>query len=143
MDVLAATAETVLRRHPSPALRLGELHRLVRSALRDSSLQLDRLTRTLVAHPDRFRMLDPWRGPWRHVAESPAVGAGRDPWVVAVSDPGGEGEAARAEGPVDRLRASVCWAAAGVDDQSTWSLARWHHLALSESRARERLSRAA
>ncbi len=143
METLPDTAETVLRRHPAPALRLSELLRLVRLALRDPALDRDRLLQSLSARPERFRLLDPWKGPWRRVVEGRASKPHAEPWVVLVADPGGDAGAAVEGVSLGRMRSCVRWMAGAVDPTSAWSLARWHGLALAETSARAALVRKA
>lgn len=139
MDPILSAAESALRRHPAPAVRLGELLRALRAELARPSLDAHALRALLESRPDRFRVLDPWKGPWRLVADRSRTDGTSEPWVVVVSDPGGD-----AHRPVDgslpaRLRTSVRWMALGVDGASTREVARWHGLALGEGSARERL----
>lgn len=143
MDTLPDAAEAVLRRHPAPALRLDELLPLVRLALRDPALDRDRLLQSLSARPERFRLLDPWRGPWKRMIDGPDPGPLPGPWVVVVGDPGGEAGPSTGGMAATRMRACVQWMAVGVDPTSAWSLARWHGLALAEASVRGVLKRAA
>lgn len=143
MDTLPDAAETVLRRHPAPALRLGELLRLVRRSLRDPALHRDRLLQSLGARPDRFRLLDPWRGPWKRMSDGLDARPQSEPWVVLVGDPGDEAGPSVDGMAASRMRACVRWMAAGVDPTSAWSLARWHGLALAEASVRAVLEEAA
>jgi len=143
MDTLPYTAETVLRRHPAPALRLGELLRLVRLSLRNPALDRDRLLRSLSACPERFRLLDPWRGPWKRVIVGPEPVPQPEPWVVLVGDPGGEAGPSVDGMAAARMRVCVRWMATGVDPTSAWSLARWHGLAVAEASVRTVLRGAA
>jgi hypothetical protein len=143
MDTLVHAAEAILRRATAPALRLTDLLRELRAEARDLSLDSERLLIALRARPDLFRILDPWRGPWRFIREPAAglSGPGLDPWIVVVSDPaeqeGAGGAAAR------RLVACVRWLARGVDGRSPRALARWSALVLAAEEARGALDRAA
>lgn len=144
MDPLLRAAEAALRQSAAPALRLGDLLRQVRSDTRDLMLDAERLLGVLRAHPHRFRILDPWRGPWRFIREPGPSGASRtelDPWVVVVSDPA-EGDGA-GHPSARRMRACVRWLAAGVDTRSTRSLARWCRVASAADDARRALEAAA
>jgi hypothetical protein len=110
MDALVRSAENVLRRHAAPALRLSELLGHVRADTGLRTLDQDRLRGVLETRPDRFRLLDPWRGPWRFVRRASATARGTDPWVVVVGDPGHEGGAQEGRPRPDRrLSASVRW----------------------------------
>lgn len=144
MDALVRSAESVLRSHAAPALRLGELLRHVRVDTGLRTLAPDRLRAALEARPDRFRVLDPWRGPWRFVRRASAGAPGGEPWVVVVGDPGDQG-AARAATPTPdrRLRATVRWLGLSVDADSGRAISRWHGIAVAESSARDVLTRKA
>ncbi len=135
-------AETALRRHPAPALRLHELLRLVRESTSNQSLD-GRLLRTLLEeHPERFRILDPWQGPWRFAGIARDAGEeGDDPWVVVITDPGDQDLVDPR--PAARLRESVRWVARGVDPRSRRELARWHALMMASGEARVILLRRA
>jgi hypothetical protein len=143
MDEVLRHVESALRCHPAPAVRLSELLALVRSGLSPRALDA-RLLRTLLeGHPDRFRILDPWRGPWRTARLSPPLEGGNgDPWVVVVTDPADQN--LEASCLAARLRESVRWVGRSIDPRSTRELVRWHALALAERDVRPRvLKRAA
>ncbi len=143
METIVQAAETVLRNHPAPALRLSELRRLVCSRMPAVGPGTARLRSTLEARPDLFRVLDPRRGPWRAVPDEARPPAFGEPWVVVVCDPPG---AERGKHRIDlahRLRASVRWLGLGVDVSSPRELARWQEVALSEGEARAALRRIA
>ena len=141
MNPIAVCAESALRHHPHPALRLSELAELVAERI-DRTLDEARLRSILESHPDRFRILDPWRGPWRTMpcgdrAEAPA----RDVWVVAIVDPthppDASGAAAR------KLRECVRWLGRGIDARSPQEVSRWYAIALAERAVREAIMRRA
>jgi hypothetical protein len=140
MNPIAACAQRALREHPHPALRLSELVELI-SARIDRSLDAKRLRAELECHPDCFRLLDPWRGPWQTLRPADEDNdRTRDVWVVAVNDSGGgDGPA----GPALKLRESVRWLGRGVDPRSPHEVCRWHAVALSERAARAALTRRA
>lgn len=144
MDALAHSAETILRSQVAPALRLAELLEHVRADTGVRSLQADRLRTALELHPDRFRILDPWRGPWRFVRGGPMPSAVGGPWVVVVGDPGDQGAATDARSSVERrLSASVRWLGMRVDARSGRAVTRWHRMVVAEGAARDVLSRKA
>lgn len=62
MDDIAARAARVSSRHPSPVLSFEELGRLVRGS--GVSVTDDILLHSLTREAGRFRVIDPWRGPW-------------------------------------------------------------------------------
>lgn len=141
MDPIAECAERTLRRSMHPALKLSELVESVSDVL-DRTLDARRLRAILEAHPDRFRILEPWDGHW-----GPPTGAllarerVREAWVVAVSDPDGPPDGA---GPaVVTLRESVRWLARAVDTRSRDDLGRWHAIVIAERATRSALERRA
>jgi len=142
MNQVLRHAEAALRRHPAPALHLQELLGLVRASSDERTLDAPLLRTLLEAHPERFRLLDPWQGPWRlsGVGADPGERSG-DPWVVMVTDPGDQDLAGPR--PAARLRESVRWIARGVDPRARRDLIRWHTLVLAERGAREILARRA
>ncbi len=134
MNPIAAFAEAALREHTHPALRLRELVELLAQRV-DRSLGHDRLRAILESYPDRFRILDPWRGPWRSVLGADAGGAHScDVWVIAVTapdrPPGGPSVAVK-------LRETVRWIGRGVDPRSQREVSRWYAIALAERALRE------
>jgi hypothetical protein len=138
MDALVRAAETVLRRQAAPALRLTELLEHVRAETGVRTLAADRLRAALERHPDRFRLLDPWRGPWRFVRDGPMPSHVGEPWVVVVGDPGDQGGAQDTRPGVERrLSASVRWLGTSVDAGSGRSLTRWHRMVVAEGAARD------
>lgn len=142
MDPIVTCAEQTLRHSPHPALKLSELLGAVAEAL-DRTLDAKRLRAILESHPDRFRILEPSRGPWRSLA-----GAGREAgapsieaWVVAVGDPESPPDGA---GPAAlKLRESVRWLGRGVDTRSPAEVSRWYAIAMSEREVRRAVARRA
>jgi hypothetical protein len=141
MNPIAVCAESALRQHPHPALRLSELVELVAERM-DRTLDESLLRVVLESHPDRFRILDPWRGPWR-AAVTHACGEARrrDTWVVAVDDPS---QPPDHHGPAAlKLRESVRWLGRGIDPRSPREVSRWYAIALAERAVREAVARRA
>lgn len=134
MNPIAAHAESVLQVAPHPALRLSELLELLAERA-GRSITLDRLRRALEDHPERFRILESWQGPWR-VREARST----DAWVVAVEDPDTPPDEPP---PVLRLRESVRWVALGMDGRSRMEVSRWYAIALAERDARRAVLRRA
>lgn len=143
MESILGAAEAALRQDGSPALRLSELLRLVRTRTRRLGLRADDLRRVLESDTQRFRVLDPWRGPWRHLEAKDTPQEVCDPWVLVVGDPGGDDARLGSFGPRRRMGESVRWLGLGVDPRSLRELSRWHCVALSERRARRELEKAA
>jgi hypothetical protein len=141
MDPIVHCAEHTLRQSEHPALKLSELLESV-SEIVDRTLDAGRLRAILEGHPDRFRILEPWRGPWRGTAGTLMAREGTgEAWVVAVTYPDGPPNGA---GPVAiKLRESVRWLARGVDPRSPAEVSRWYALAMSERAVRTALARRA
>lgn len=159
MNPIATCAASFMEGHPHPALRLAELLPAVADQA-DRSLTLDRLRQALAEHPDWFRLLDPWKGPWRsaepvrseipsgrlgHAGRAAARGGSLDTdrtgdiWVVLLTETSGSA------GPtVDAhltLRESVRWLARCIDTRSPLSVSRWYAIALAERESRRALAR--
>jgi hypothetical protein len=132
MHTLADRAAETLARHPAPALPLDELVEQVRDG--GTVVGPEVLLRALEARPDLFRVLDPWRGPWRCASPRSRASAGpRWPrWVV------GLGPYPRGAGAGGRLKSSLAWLGRTVDERSVLDLVRW----LGMIREGERLTRA-
>jgi hypothetical protein len=132
MQSLADRAAETLARHPAPALPLDELVDQVRDG--GAVVGPDVLLRALEARPDLFRVLDPWRGPWRCASPRARAAAPlRLPrWIVGI------GPYPRAGGTGGRLKASLAWLGRTVDERSVLDLVRW----LGMVREGERLTQA-
>lgn len=143
MNPIAAFAESTLRRHAHPALRLRELVDLVAERV-DRSLDGGRLRAILEEYPDRFRLLDPWRGPWRTTTprgrNEPEPEPQIDVWVVAITEPENPPRGAPA---ALKLRESVRWLGRGIDPRSRSDVSRWYAIALAERAVREAVARRA
>lgn len=102
----------------STALPLDELVHQIR--LGGAVVGPDVLLRALEARPDLFRVLDPWRGPWRSAIprEGTRSGIGTR-WVV------GRGRGAAGTDTAGRLKASLAHLGRTVDDRSVTDLVRW------------------
>jgi len=140
VESILEAAEAALRQDGGPALKLSELLGLVRARTRQPGLRAEDLRRILESSPHRFRVLDPWRGPWSHL--EPGSLPARDPWVLVVGDPGGD-DAHGTTALEHRLSASVRWLGLAVDPSSPREVSRWHCLALAERRTRRQLDTAA
>ncbi|MEX0837005.1 MAG: hypothetical protein WD101_01645 [Gemmatimonadota bacterium] len=136
MNPIATCTEHFMAAHPHPALRIGEILAPVADRV-DRSLTAARLRSALAEHPETFRLLDPWQGPWRLRAEStPSTEA--DVWVVLLAGTGGDGATV---GPVTTLRESVRWLARGIDPRSSLSVSRWYAIALAERESRRAIAK--
>lgn len=137
MNAILAAAEAILHRHPAPALRMADLLARLQTDGPDPRLRSGRLRRLLERDPDRFRVLDVWRGPWRPLRErTDPDEMDRSCWVAVVSEnrdpPGGDVVAAR-------MRESVRWLARRLDVRSLHEVTRWYRLALADEAARAAL----
>lgn len=130
MDVLLRAAEAALRRNPSPALALSHLAEEVRAATGIRALDALALLQALRCRPDRFKILDPGRGPWRFVARG-ADRATDEPWVVSLHDPESPPEGHLADRLERRLRESVRSVAVALDGDSPREVLRWHAIAVA------------
>jgi hypothetical protein len=132
MDTLLRAAEAALRRSSAPALALSRLVEEVRTATGYQSLEPSALLDGLRRHPDRFKILDPGKGPWRFVAggsrSQPA-----EPWVVSLDDPESPPEGHLADRLERRLRESVRSVAVALDADSPREILRWHAMALAST----------
>lgn len=138
MNDIARCAEVALRVHAHPALRLSELIEIVAEKI-DRGLTPARLRVILEDHPTRFRILEPWHGPWR--PRGPAVQeATEEAWVVGVGDPGDHAETPQI---ALRLRESVRWLGRGMDGRSRMEVSRWYAIVLAERATREAVARRA
>jgi hypothetical protein len=143
MNPIAAQAETALRRHAHPALRLSELLELVAERI-DRGLDARRLRAILEEHPERFRLLDPWRGPWRSASAPAGPHTMReDGWVVLVTDPAAPPCAVATSRMAFKLRESVRWLGRAVDVRSSVEVSRWYAIVLAERASREAIARRA
>lgn len=142
MNPIARCAESALHATPHPALRLTELLDLIADRV-GRSLTPARLRAILEDRPDRFRILDSWKGPWRVREPSHRRGSSRpepDAWVVAVGSPDHPPDTPM---PALKLRESVRWVGLGLDGRSRIEVSRWYAIALAERAAREAVVRRA
>lgn len=148
MEPLADRAARAAHRHPAAALPLGELARLVQESGTRVSHHV--LLRALAADPERFRIVDPWRGPWARLAADRGASRRRrrpNPTIPDLVDgprvvprSGSVAWSPGAAGPaVTRLRQSLIRLGWKVDDASPVDLARWYRLVLEGRRVHGRL----
>lgn len=144
MEYILSAAEQVLRNAGVPALRLSHLLREIQSSTPGTrTLDTGGFRALLETSPERFRVLDPWRGPWRLVTGADGEDAdGHEPWVVGVRDHG-DGAAAGRHRIVRRLHGSVRWLALNLDPRSARSVVRWNGLLLEALSPEEDVDRAA
>ncbi len=129
MDSIPESAATVLRRHPAPALPIGEVRTLLFGSPGGRPLPEEVLLRELRRRPDLVRVLESPPRRW--------AGAGPRSWIVARVP--GDGEART---PLSaRLRASLRHLGEGLESGSALALARWERLLREEERLRAALRR--
>jgi hypothetical protein len=139
VNPIASCADQALRSHTHPALKLSELVDIVARRV-DRGLDARRLRAILEEYPERFRLLEPWSGPWRP-DEAPRVPQQpEEAWVVAVGDPDEPPDTPRS---ALKLRESVRWLARGIDERSAVDVSRWYAIVLAERAAREAVARRA
>ena len=139
MNAIAKRAEATLQSHPHPALRLRELLEILAEEV-DRTLTLTRLRVILEDHPDRFRILESWRGGWRGTLGAARNDDQASAWVLAVVDLGTPPDVPRS---ALKLRESVRWVGRGLDGRSRMAVSRWYAIALAERSAREAFLRRA
>lgn len=138
MDATCELAARVLTRAPSRSMPVSRL-RLLMEAESGTPHDYEHVLRCLSARPARFRMLDPWRGPWRTCEPRPPRFAPTDsdalisngPWVLLLDPPQEVG----LDPPVRRLQESLAAAGRGVDTDSATAMARWVRITLEGERA--------
>lgn len=154
MENLADLAARAAQRHPAPALHVRELATLVQGS--GARVPEAILLRALATEPGRFRLVDPWRGPWSTLRRRSGP-AGREPSRVSgaaaprlevfegpsvVPEPGdtpwSPGPAAVVLGLMRQTLVRLGWR---VDESSPVDLARWYQLVLESARVRGRLTR--
>jgi hypothetical protein len=124
MDSIPESAATVLRRHPAPALPIGEIRTLLFGSPGGRPLAEDALLRELRRRPDLVRVLESPPRRW--------AGAGPRSWIMARVPGDGEAPTLLAS----RLRASLRHLGEGLDSGSALALARWERLLREEARLR-------
>jgi len=151
MDPLVDRAAQAASRHPSPALRVPELARMVKGS--GAGVPDAVLLRALLTEPGRFRLIDPWRGPWSTLRANRRLGRpdptprNDDPPPMLMDGPRlipQPGEKRWMPGPggdaTDRMRRTMIRLGWRIDDASHVDLARWHRLVLESARVRKKLS---
>ena len=128
METLVERAAQSLSHHPSPALPLDELSEHVRHG--GHVVGPGVLLRALEARPDLFRVLYPWRGPWRAAAPRPGRTCAAQPPDHALDPPGERwvvplGRATCDRDARARLKASLVHLGRTLDERSPIEMARW------------------
>lgn len=147
MESLPDVAYRILARHPAPALPLRELHRQVALARPGPTPTAESLLARIRSRRRSFRILDPWRGPWRVLRSRSDeatrralrdAGLGLEPWVMA-ADRTAEGQPDRPDPAVPLLRTTMHHLSLAIDRDSASALARWILLLREERAIRRRL----
>lgn len=147
MQSLLDVARGILDRHPSPALPYTEVHRLICAERPGPPPDPDFLLSRIRARGDLFRVVEPWRGPWRRLTgtrEASAeeyrnvlAGAGLpvDLWIVSAAGARtGPENTGSPRSLAERVRATLLDLSRRIDAGSPAALDRWIRL-LSEGRA--------
>ena len=136
MEPMLEQTARILFRHPAAALPLRSVAREVQRETPGPGPELHFLLKVLEEHPARFRVVNPWLGPWTSMepgrSEDYAGYRGRlqedgllaGPWIVALEHPAA-GSSIDEDGTAARLRESLHAVVRSVDEGSTASLARW------------------
>ncbi len=139
MQEILHHAEEVLRQHPAPAMELDELHSRLRELRPTATPICAGLRRILEGSPHRFRVVDPWCGPWIHGPHGDRPDTD-GVVVIAIDRVCSEGDPSPGS---TLLRESVRWIARGIDLRSQGGAARLYALILAADAARLRLRRRA
>lgn len=131
--------------HPSPALPLHELRQMVGGS--GVAVTENVLLQALDRARSRFRVLDPWRGPWRSLIR-PGRRSGPppddplpdtlalEPWVMTAPDAAGiDGEST----VLGRMRGTLVHLGWVLDEQSPVDMARWCGQVRESRRVRDRV----
>ncbi len=147
LESLADRADHAATRYPAPAVRLIELAHLVQ--LSGVRVPTRELSRALALDPGRFRLLNPWRGPWSTLrGRRRRLDPDPEPQLYPIPDgvwvvprPTGAGwEPTPVRSVLDRMRTCLIRLGWRVDEDSTRDLARWYSLVQEDQRLRARLA---
>ena len=134
MEEILREAEEVLCGYPAAAMELTELHARLRHRRPVDTPSCAALRSLLESHPNRFRVVDPWSGPWLDPGDHPRS---ETEHVVVVAVGSGAPSSGRLP-PHLRLRESLRWVARGIDLRSRGGAARLYALLLAEKDAIQR-----
>ena len=129
----------ILARTPARTLPISRLTILMGQEAGGAPLEDDLVVRALRSRPELFRLLDPWRGPWRMLRRAgarastltshPLGGTSDDPWVLLLEPP----TDSELDPPLRMLQESTLAAGRSVDEHSVTALARWLRMTLEEA----------
>ncbi len=126
----------ILARTPARTLPISHLSHLIEQEAGGATVGHEFLVQALRARPNLFRLLDPWRGPWRvsgrtdaegsTFTSSPLGGLTDEPWVLLLEPPADS----ELDPPLRMLQESMLAAGRRVDEHSVTALARWLRMSL-------------
>lgn len=140
-------AVNILARTPARTLPISRLSHLIEQEAGGGVVGQELVVRAVRARPNLFRLLDPWRGPWRvsgrmgpegsTFTANPLGGATDDPWVLLLEPP----TDSELDPPLSMLQDSTLAAGRRVDEHSVTALARWLRMSLEVAEVAPSLQR--
>ena len=138
----------ILGRTPARALPISHLSQLIGQDADGAGVGQELVAQAVRARPNLFRMLDPWRGPWRvsgrrgspdgsAFTSSQLGGVADEPWVLLLEPP----TDSELDPPLRILQESTLAAGRRVDEHSVTALARWLRMSLEVADAASSLQR--
>ena len=147
MQSTADLAVHILARTPARALPVSHLSHLIGQEVGGAGVGHEFVVRAVRARPNLFRLLDPWRGPWRvsgrkspersPITSSPLGGVPDELWVLLLEPP----TDSELDPPMRMLQESMLAAGRRVDEHSVTALARWIRMSLEVAEAAPSLQR--
>lgn len=126
----------ILARTPARTLPISHLSDLIQQETGGAGVERELVVQAVRARPNLFRMLDPWRGPWRvsgrmgpnasAFTSSQLGGVADEPWVLLLEPP----TDSALDPPLRMLQESTLAAGRRVDEHSVTALARWLRMSL-------------
>ncbi len=140
-------AVQILARTPARTLPISHLIHLMEQEAGGAGVGHEFVVQAVRARPNLFRLLDPWRGPWRvpkrtgpggsTLGSRPLGGATDEPWVLLLEPP----TDSELDPPLRMLQESMLAAGRRVDEHSVTALARWLRMSLKVADAASSLQR--
>lgn len=138
----------ILARTPARTLPISQLSHLIEQEVGGAHVGPEFVVQAVRARPNLFRLLNPWRGPWRGsgrtgsegsaFTSNPFGGVGDEPWVLLLEPPADS----ELDPPLRMLQESTLAAGRHVDEHSVTALARWLRMSLEVAEAAPSLRRA-
>ena len=126
----------ILARTPARTLPISHLCHLMEQEVGGAGPGHESVVQAVRARPNLFRLLNPWRGPWRvpgHTGPegstfipNPLGGTPDEPWVLLLEPP----TDSELDPPLRMLQDSMLAAGRRVDEHSVTALARWLRMSL-------------